>query len=167
MMKLAFSHSGLCLAIAFSLVGCNQAPVRVPSVQRDTVAVSHPAERNTSFHLSHDTLEEGSSIVVYFPAEHPSKMAIADPSGTYFYLQDGTDLNLVSPAGKFAQLDHWTLEAGQQGAVYVEGNKQTKRIFDRKGVYKLILADNLETEPENTNFFETSIYFKGSSKSPH
>jgi len=68
-------------------------------------------------------------------------MAIIDPVGRWFYLPLQTSINPMSTKGTF----------------YENGTKKEGFIFTQEGTYKIILSENLETEPTNTVWFENKI----------
>ena len=86
---------------------------------------------------------------------NPRYLALNTPAG-WRYLN-------YPPAG--AQLTPYTadthtltLELATQKAVrYVDGQRETVKAFAQPGDYRLVFADNTETEPENTQGFACAV----------
>ncbi len=110
-------------------------------------------------------LYRGQMLVLTMPVPHPSGLAIKDPDGNWFYLQDKTSSQTLIPHEQFAiarQLDLHS--ATTTGLRYVDGRPEKHPIFTKTGAYLTYFAENLETEPENTWFIEATVYFHNRDK---
>lgn len=100
------------------------------------------------------------TVTIHLPQTHPAKLAIEDPQHVWFTIQD-IDSNIQFMSDKaFRQATTIRLRVSSiTGVVWVNGKPQQKRVFVLPGKYTLYLADNLETEPENTfSFIQTLSY---------
>ena len=103
----------------------------------------------------------GPALSIPLQSNHPQQLAVRNPSGRYIYLvADDIPYRLMSEA-EFA-LAH-SLELHNQstfGTMFVEGKPVHSQAFSDPGVYLVYLADNLETEPENTNSVAIELEYK-------
>jgi hypothetical protein len=76
---------------------------------------------------------------------HPENALIYRPDGKTVWLQTSTD---------FGNLSNWQITSGTIGTVWINGKATAQKVIKGKGIYHLYIADNLETEPENTHFIE-------------
>jgi len=152
-------------AILLLLIAC-QTPEKksTPPVQEKAITTS---EKDTnSIILSADTLRPTGSLSLSFLGNHPAKMAIIIPGSDnpYVFLQDGSEISEIFPADSFAKVRIMVLKADQQGIRFINGSKHREAIFKKSGYYTVVLADNLETEPENTNSIQARVYFSSGRK---
>lgn len=154
----------LIIVIFFLLVfGCNDSEHSTNGVKEDVTndsfKVINKKIQIDSFYLSQDTLKESTEILVNLPDNHPKKVAIISESGEYYYLQDEPEINYLGSETSFDSIHEFILKQDQKGIVFRDGKKVETAIFLKQGLFRLIVADNLETEPENTNYLEEKIYF--------
>ena len=154
--SLAFVPAILLLLIACQTPPKNSAPSATP--EKVTTA---PQKDTNAILFSADTLRPSGSLSLSFPGNHPLKMAIIIPGSDnpYVFLQDGTEIMEFVPADSFAKVRNMVLKADQQGIRFINGSKHREAIFKKSGYYTVVLADNLETEPENTNSLQARVYF--------
>lgn len=89
----------------------------------------------------------GNDIVINVYPQHLMKAAVVDPSRRFFILSDGQ-----------FKCDGLTFTKGKvlfntkkaRGVRWENGVAYTQFVFSRPGKYQIIVADNLETELENT-----------------
>ena len=102
--------------------------------------------------VSQTHISEDQEFSIMLPAGHPQKMAIFTPNSRFYILhsqEQGISLwDGSEPAeAKTVKINPRTLA----GVTWLEGVRTSALVFRAKGVYRFYLADNLETEPENSN----------------
>jgi len=139
-------YSLISMGLAFGLMACSGAeqasPKSVHSFSENNVAIVDRAE----------------SLSIHLPDDLPEKAAIINPKGEFIIVhspEDNIILNGYS-TGEILQLDLNAL-SGQR---WTSGSPETVKAFPSIGNYKLYLANNLETEPENTNSLSLDIEIK-------
>ena len=58
----------------------------------------------------------------------------------------------------FGNLENWVITPESMGTVWVNGRATAQPIINGKGEYHLYIAENTETEPENTYFIECYFF---------
>jgi len=102
------------------------------------------------------------TITLLLPDHYPLGLAIEDMNHAYYILfypmnnDSEKNLYLSKVNGQF-QLK---IPATATGTIYIEGQKFTKKVFTSPGKYKILVADNLETELDNTYYFTCDVHFK-------
>jgi len=84
---------------------------------------------------------------------HPKEALIQRPSGETVWLQHD-DILAHQQITNFENLQEWKIDANTIGTVYKNGKPFIEPVFDGKGIYNLYIAENTETERENTYFIE-------------
>jgi hypothetical protein len=103
-------------------------------------------------HCDPQVLRPGDTLAIEMRIPHPLELAIVAPDGAYYYLQAADDsVPSQLSANEFAELAvvHIDVDSAT-GIQWVNGKPTKRRIFEILGEYEVILAENLETEPENT-----------------
>jgi hypothetical protein len=96
---------------------------------------------------------ENNSVTVKMDIPHPKEALIYRPSGETVWLQnDGTLAH--KQIKDFENLQEWKVDSDTIGTVYKNGKPYIEQALDSKGVYHLYIAENVETERENTYFIE-------------
>ncbi len=91
------------------------------------------------------------------PKEHPKSFSIKDPNGKWFVLQD-KDAEIFYPGFDFENATDLIVDTRTlKGTVWEGGTRLKENVFSIEGEYLLYLADNLETEMENT--FSMSVIY--------
>jgi hypothetical protein len=88
---------------------------------------------------------------------HPEGAILMRPDGQVVYLQGSPPL-LHTPIPHFGNLGEWLLSSDSVGTIYTDGEPAIGPVIFGPGRYHLYVADNIETEPENTYFIE--CYFE-------
>jgi len=94
---------------------------------------------------------------------HPEHALVHRPSGETVWLQTSSDF-IHKQIDNFETLDAWTLTSKSQGTVWVNGEATIQPIFQGNGKYHLYIAENTETERENTVFIECCFYVEETEK---
>lgn len=95
---------------------------------------------------------KGASIHVTMTRPHPKFAIIYRPDGSTVWMQ--SDSNHHAAIKDFSKLKHWVLNSSSQGTVWQQGTASVQAVFQESGKYHLYIADNLETEKENTAYIE-------------
>lgn len=115
--------------------------------------------------LNSKNLHKGDMLSITIPQPHPKELAIKAPDGRWFYLQvenEGSS-EMLMPSGQFAVLKKLDLDTRTLAARYWDdGKARHGKVFTVSGDYLIYMADNLETEPENTLSFASIIRYSDS-----
>jgi len=105
-------------------------------------------------------LYKGDTLTIVLSADHPRGLAIRDPSDNWYYLQgESSQFQLMAP-GDFARATRIEIPTDEIEAVrWDDGRAQSDLIFRETGEYLVYMANNLETEPENTFYLENTVYY--------
>ncbi len=99
-----------------------------------------------------------SEITLKLPEEHPRNLAIQDPAGNFYYVMGDEGLVEYNDITSRKEIKLKVNEV--KGILWVDGKMEVKNVFEKPGEYTLYMANNLETEPENTFSIEAKVYFK-------
>ncbi|MFK5912875.1 MAG: hypothetical protein QM484_00755 [Woeseiaceae bacterium] len=104
------------------------------------------------------SISTGESIRLNFPQNHPHKIAIRNPSGTWYSVQNSDDNIFVVSDKKYKASTELLLNTFVlEGVTWINGEKTKEKVFIKQGEYLIYMANNLETEPENTFHFMITI----------
>jgi len=93
------------------------------------------------------------TVNVTLETPHPNHALIHRPAGETVWLQ--TSFYFVhQQIPNFRELKQWLITPETKGTVWVNGKATAQPIITTKGKYHLYIADNTETERENTYFVE-------------
>lgn len=101
--------------------------------------------------------QENNAVIVKMEMPHPKEALIYRPGGETVWLQIEGAL-AHQQIEDFEYLREWSINSSTVGTVYKEGKPYVEPIINSKGIYHLYIANNIETEPENTYFIE--CYFE-------
>ncbi len=91
---------------------------------------------------------------------HCGDLAIQNPNGVWFVLQDAEDSIEVMPQDDFDSINVMEFEVSElKGVTWKDSKKVSDRVFTSQGSYLIYFSDNLETEPENTFSLQETVYF--------
>lgn len=151
------------LATILIAVQCGSPEVKSEARPTPSATVENPEplqEKPARSSLDRDTLQRGGAIVLRFGNPHPLGLAVVDPDGNYFYLQHLPE-SRVADAAAFAALKELRIDERTSGMFYDDGQPVQKKVFAQSGTYSVYLADDLETEPENTNAESLEFWYGG------
>lgn len=143
-------HFTCLVVIAFGLWGCSDGS-QLPAPSADV------ASAQTALSLSSNRVPLSGSVTLQMPNPALRELAIRQESTlTYVYVQsESYDVALWD---KDEVLGALTLNLDEiMGVRFDEGERTLARAFPEPGRYMIIVADNLETEPENTISFEAAL----------
>ena len=86
-------------------------------------------------------------------APHPEPALVYRPNGEAVWLQTSPEF-IHQQIENFGALEKWVITPETNGTVYVEGKVSVQPVIQGSGRYHLYIAENPETEPENTYFIE-------------
>jgi len=111
-----------------------------------------------NFAVSPKELTQKDVIKINLPTIRPKNLAIVAPNGQWFIIQDASSNILMMPQEDFMQIKLLNLPIrNTTGFTWIGGKKTEQVIFKESGEYRVYLADNLETEAENTFNFSAYI----------
>lgn len=123
------------------------------------LTLSACADENV-FSINQDLIEKG-VIEISLPNERPKNLAIKDPDGQWFVLQDEAESIESFPQSTFDTVKIMKLDMKEvMGTVWRDGVKSEELVFKESGKYLIYFANNLETEPENTFSFQSYIEYQ-------
>ena len=101
-------------------------------------------------------------IVISFPQQHPLKMSIKSPKGEWFVVHEDSEKVYFLPQKEFSRATSVQKKVAEiKGVTWNDGKRMMGPVFNAPGEYLIYMADNLETEPENTfSLMGTVIYRK-------
>jgi hypothetical protein len=94
-----------------------------------------------------------STVIVTMEIPHPNHVLAYRPDGEIVWLQTGPEY-IHKQLPNFSELKTWIITSESKGTVWVNGKATIQPIIKGKGRYHLYIAENIETEPENTYFIE-------------
>ena len=112
-------------------------------------------------------LYKNDTLSIILPIPHPKELAIKTPNEKWFYLhvENEGDSEMLMPKEKFAALKQLNLDTSKLEARYWDNGKAMRgKVFGETGAYLIYMADNLETEPDNTLHFSSIIQYNNKNK---
>jgi len=136
----------ICFLVFFMVTGCSVSDK--PDNQNGLAALqAYP-----------NTFSLGDDILLKFPENHPGNIAIRTPSNIWFSIYSEKDNIFIIPTEKYTTAKELKLDTGiLEGLTWVNGIRVKKPVFNKQGKYLIYMADNLETEPDNTFYFMTEV----------
>jgi hypothetical protein len=101
-----------------------------------------------------------STIVVTMNTPHPNHALVHRPDGETVWLQTSSEF-VHKQIPNFSELNNWVISSESKGTVWVDGKATVQPIIMGKGKYHLYVAENTETERENTYFIECYFVIGG------
>ncbi len=103
---------------------------------------------------------------INIPERHPSKISVRTPSNEWYVIHDLSEKVFVLPAEEYISTKRIDiLPSHLMGVTWKDGKRVVGMVFSRPGEYLIYMADNLETEPENTFHFMGKVFLKYPSSS--
>jgi len=113
-------------------------------------------------------LYKGDMLSITLPLPHPKELAIKSPNGEWFYLhvENEGDSEMLMTKEKFTALTKLDFNTGKLEARYWDDGKAKRgKVFIQTGAYLIYMANNLETETDNSLFFSSLIQYTDTIKS--
>lgn len=93
------------------------------------------------------------TVIVTMEVPHPNHAIVQRPDGETVWLQTSSDY-IHTQVPNFSELKTWVISPKSEGTVWVNGKAMVQPIIKGQGKYLLYIAENTETERENTYFIE-------------
>ncbi len=138
------------LCLGLFLISCVNTPEKTPFRKKENNFTIFPQEIG---------IDEPFKIGL--PDFRPSKLAIKTPSNEWYIIHDVDENIFILPLIEFEKSNTLVIIPSQlKGVVWKNGQRLIRKVFNTPGEYFIYLADNLETEPENTFSFEGTVTLK-------
>ena len=98
-------------------------------------------------------VQSNKTVLITMQVPHPEHALIHRPDGVTVWLQTSKDY-VHKQISDFGNLSKWQITSSTVGTVWIDGKATAQKVIKGKGVYHLYIAENLETESENTYFIE-------------
>ena len=145
-------HLLLTLAF-FAALNCNAAEVKPPVEQIKT--------HKSQLVISPKVVTANDVVVISFPRQHPQKMSIMSPSGEWFVVHEKSEKIYLLPKNKFSSATSVQKKVAEiKGVKWIDGKRLVGPVFNEPGEYMFYMADNLETEPENTFYLTGTVIYR-------
>jgi hypothetical protein len=96
---------------------------------------------------------DGRAVIVTMEVPHPKHALVLRPGGETVWLQTSSDF-LHAQVRNFGERKRWIITPHSKGTVWVDGKATVQPVITGEGKYHLYIAENAETERENTYFIE-------------
>lgn len=151
-----FARSILLFATFSLLIGCTSSVVKksktTQNIQQTTLK---------TFSVDKQIVSSTDTIRISLPESFPSKLSIQSPDGQLYIIHSEEDQIALLPYKAFKTATFIDIPVSSvKGVAWIDGNKLQEKVFKRKGKYKLYMANNLETEPDNTFHFKKGVEFR-------
>ncbi len=115
-------------------------------------------EEKNRFSIFPEKVTINESFQINLPKIRPSKIAIKTPLNEWYIAHDIDENIFTVPFSEFEKSNIIVIIPSRlKGIVWKNGQKQVHHVFHIPGKYFIYLADNLETEPENTFLLEGAV----------
>lgn len=119
------------------------------------VAATAQTKRSNVLSCSPAVLTESGTLSLRFSIPHPAELSIEAPDGTVYFVV--YERNETTPRGQsplvdkasFRKMAELNLEISTaMGSPLVYGRDSNERIFRKAGKYKIVLADNIQSDAD-------------------
>jgi len=118
-------------------------------------------ESSNVFSVSQHIINSDHVLTILLPEKRPSKLSIISPDGQLFIVHSQEDnISFVPYEDKIDTKQIIIPISSLKGTTWIDGKKLEQLVFKKRGKYTVYMADNLETEPENTFHFKQDIELK-------
>ena len=115
-------------------------------------------ETSNAFSVSQHSIGSDNVLTISLPEKRPSKLSIISPDGQLFIIHSQEDnISFVPYDGKNKTTQINIPISSLKGITWIDGKKVEQLVFKKPGKYTVYMADNLETEPENTFHFKRDV----------
>ena len=148
-----FTKSLLLMLAFFAALNGNAAEVENPVAQ---IKTSKP-----QLVIRPDVVTANDLIIISFPRQHPQKMSIMSPSGDWFVVHEKSEKIYLLPKNKFSSATSVQKKVAEiKGVKWIDGKRVIGPVFNEPGEYLIYMADNLETESENTFYLTGTVIYR-------
>ncbi len=124
---------------------------------------NHTAQQNNSsqFTISPKEININQIFTIRVPELHPSSMSIRNPVGVWYVVHDSGEKVFILPEDEYVKARRIDISPSKlMGISWADGKKVEGLVFGLPGEYLIYMADNLETEPDNTFHFMSKVFLK-------
>ena len=147
-----FTKSLLLILALFAALNSNAAEVKTP--------VEQSKVNKSQLEISPSVVTANDLIVISFPRQHPQKMSIKSPSGEWFVVHEESEKVYFLPQNEFSCASSAQKKVAEiTGVKWIDGKRVIGPVFNEPGEYLIYMADNLETEPENTFYLTGTVIY--------
>ena len=151
---LSFYTKSLLLMLAFfTALNSNAAEVKNP--------VEQIKINKSRLVISPNVVTANDVLVISFPRQHPQKMSIKSPGGEWFVVHEESEKVYFLPPDEFSCVTSAQKKVAEiTGVKWMDGKRVIGPVFNESGEYLIYMADNLETEPENTFYLAGTVIYR-------
>lgn len=112
----------------------------------------------SALQVSPKSISTGENFLLTFPKLHPKHLSFRSPSGKWYSVQNNDEGVFIVSIKEYNSATELKVKSKTlMGVTWVKGKKVKEKVFQEYGEYLVYMANNIETEPENTFHFSTSI----------
>lgn len=148
--------------LAFILLGaCQSQTVSGKTTSDQQSTQTSPDGQSTLFSVAPIIFDTDAILTISLPPERPKNIAIRTPSDVWYIIQNAEeDISFLDDKVYNSSPNIDISVASLKGVVWENGEKKIQAVFTQPGAYTIYIADNLETEPENTFHFMKKVTLK-------
>ena len=100
-------------------------------------------------------------ITISFPKKRPKKMSVRSPSNEWYVVHETSGNMYLLPKKSTSKITSVRKKISEIiGVKWVDGKRVVEPVFKAPGEYMFYMADNLETEPDNTFHLMSTVTFR-------
>lgn len=100
-------------------------------------------------------------ITISFPRNRPKKMSIRSPSNEWYVVHEKSEKIYLLPKNNSSKITSVQKKVSEiNGVKWDDGKRVVEPVFSAPGEYLFYMADNLETEPENTFHLMRTVTYR-------
>lgn len=126
-------------------------------------ATNHTTQQNNPLQLtiSPQEINIDQIFTIRVPELHPSSISIRDPMGIWHVVHNSEEKIFILPEHEYVKARKIDITPSKlMGISWINGKKLEGLVFGLSGEYLIYMADNLETEPDNTFHFMGKVFLK-------
>ncbi len=145
------------LLCIFLLVPC----FMIEAAQENTVQSGEQGRKSGPIIIYPSIVSPATNITITFPKNHPKNVSIRSPGGEWYVVHEKSERVSLLPYRQFLLATSVKKRVSEiRGVKWFDGKRIVERVFNEPGEYLFYMADNLETEPENTYSMMATIVYK-------
>lgn len=115
----------------------------------------------TAIQANPEIFKQNDLLVLKFPQHHPENLSIKTPENVWYSIQSSDDKAILMAPEKYRQATELKININElEGVAWKNGVKVKEKVFSEQGEYLIYMADNMETEPENTFHFMKRVHLQ-------
>ena len=137
----------------------------IEAAQENTVQSGEHGRKSGPIIIHPSILSSATHITITFPKNHPKNVSIRSPKGDWYVVHEKSEHVSLLPYRQFLLATSVKIRVSEiRGVKWLDGKRIVERVFNEPGEYLFYMADNLETEPENTYSMMATIVYKPESR---